>query len=288
MRCTRCATPAGRCRVSTPRRPSGGVWYCNRYPRARRDIESLDYSYGFSEELQQDCTWSQQHPTQPEILAFADHVADRFDLRRHFGFRTRVASVVFDDADDADDDDGGVWEFRTGGGQHWRATYCVMATGPLSALKEPDFPGLAGFRGKTYLTARWPEQPVDFNSKRVAVIGTRSSGIQSIPVIAREAAHVTVFQRTANFNIRSANRPLDAETVARVKANYPEFRRLGKLTRDGMHLAPNLRRAAQMTPQGSSAPNSSAGGSSAALPTSARSPPAPGRARQRHRRRIRA
>lgn len=219
----------------------GGVWYWNRYPGARCDIESLDYSYGFSEQLQQDWTWSQQYPTQPEILAYAEHVADRFDLRRHFRFGTRVESMVFDEA-------AGVWDLRTDDEQPWAAQHCVMATGPLSAVKYPDFPGLANFRGQTYLTARWPEQPADFRGRRVAVVGTGSSGIQTVPVIACEAAHVTVFQRTANFSIRGANQPLAAETVARVRANYAEFRRLGKLTRDGTHLAPNPRRAAEMTP----------------------------------------
>jgi cyclohexanone monooxygenase len=195
----------------------GGVWYWNRYPGARCDIESVEYSYSFSEELQQEWEWSQRYPTQPEMLAYADHVAGRFDLRRHITFDTRIVSAHFDETSER-------WRLTTDTGDTISAWMCVMATGVLSAPRLPDFPGLDRFTGDIHQTAQWPHEPVDFTGQRVGVIGTGSSGIQVIPHLAAQADQLYVFQRTANFSISGANEPLDAETVRRIKADYPALR----------------------------------------------------------------
>jgi len=195
----------------------GGTWYWNRYPGARCDAESLEYSYAFSEPLQQEWTWSERFATQPEILRYAEHVADRFDLRRHYRFGTRVVAASFDEQQH-------LWTVEVDGGASLRARYVVMATGPLSAARVPALPGLADFRGKWYHTADWPEEGVDFTGKRVAVIGTGSTGIQLIPQLARQAEHLYVLQRTANFSVPAHNAPLSPDTVQAVKARYPEIR----------------------------------------------------------------
>jgi cyclohexanone monooxygenase len=176
----------------------GGTWYWNRYPGARCDVESMQYSYSFSPELQQEWQWSELFASQPEILRYANHVADRFDLRRDIQFNTRVTQAHFDRTAHR-------WEVRTDRGDVVSARHCVMATGCLSNARVPDFPGLDRFNGKTYHTGHWPHEGVDFTGKRVGVIGTGSSAIQAIPVIAQQAAHVTVFQRTPNFSIPSRN-----------------------------------------------------------------------------------
>ena len=170
----------------------GGTWYWNRYPGARCDIESMQYSYQFSDPLQQEWQWSERYATQPEILRYANHVADRFELRRDIRFDTRVEAATFDE-------EAGRWLIATSDGSRFEATFCVMATGCLSAPNLPDFPGRTSFEGPTYLTGRWPHEEVDFTGLRVAVIGTGSSAIQSIPIIARQAARLYVFQRTANY-----------------------------------------------------------------------------------------
>jgi cation diffusion facilitator CzcD-associated flavoprotein CzcO len=195
----------------------GGTWYWNRYPGARCDIESMQYSYQFSDALQQEWEWSERYAPQPEILRYARHVADRFDLRRDIRFDTRVEAASFDDAT-------GRWRVTTSGGDRLEATYCVMATGCLSAPNLPDFPGRDSFEGPTYLTGRWPHEQVDFSGQRVAVIGTGSSAIQSIPIIARQAEQLYVFQRTANYSIPAHNRPLDPEAVHAIKADYGAMR----------------------------------------------------------------
>ena len=166
----------------------GGTWYWNRYPGARVDVESLAYSYSFSEELEQEYEWEERYPTQPEILRYARHVADRFDLRRDIYFRTRVTAASFDE-------DAATWTVRTDHGDAVTARFLVMATGCLSAAKMPEIPGVNRFRGATYHTAHWPHEGVDFTGMRVGVIGTGSSGVQSIPVIAEQAAELVVFQR---------------------------------------------------------------------------------------------
>jgi cyclohexanone monooxygenase len=220
----------------------GGTWYWNRYPGARCDIESMDYSYSFSEELQQEWEWTQQYPTQPEMLSYARHVAERFDLKRHFEFETRVEQAVYDEGT-------GRWHVRTGTGRTVSARYCIMATGVLSAVKFPDFKGIDDFAGEKYLTAQWPHDDASFAGKRVAVIGTGSSGIQCVPVIAEEAERLYVFQRTANFSIPGINVSLDPAKVTAIKSSFAEFRAIAKTTRDGTHLKPNLDRTFEVSPE---------------------------------------
>ncbi|NJN50588.1 MAG: NAD(P)/FAD-dependent oxidoreductase [Gammaproteobacteria bacterium] len=194
----------------------GGTWFWNRYPGARCDIESLEYSYQFSDALQKEWEWSERYATQPEILRYINHVADRFDLRDDMQFNTRVESAHYHEAD-------ALWRVTTSAGVV-TARFCIMATGCLSCANRPDVPGLDRFQGAWYHTGAWPHEGVDFTGKRVAVIGTGSSAIQSIPIIAQEAAHLTVFQRTPNYSIPAHNGPLDPQRVAEVKANYPAFR----------------------------------------------------------------
>ena len=195
----------------------GGTWYWNRYPGARCDVESMEYSYSFSEVLQQEWEWTERYAGQPEILRYANHVAERFDLRRDIAFNTKVTAAAFDE--DADR-----WRIDTDTGTHVAARFLVMATGCLSSANTPDFKGLASFRGDTYHTGRWPHEEVCFSGKRVGVVGTGSSAIQAIPVIAEEAAHLTVFQRTPNYSIPARNGPLDPEFVREIKAEYADFR----------------------------------------------------------------
>ncbi|ORB24998.1 flavin-containing monooxygenase [Mycolicibacterium parafortuitum] len=197
----------------------GGTWYFNRYPGARCDVESVDYCFSFSEELQQEWTWTEKYATQAEILRYMNWVADRLDLRGGITFNTRVTSATLDEQSLR-------WTVVTDTGETVTARFVVMATGPLSAALTPAFPGLDTFAGEVYHTAHWPHEPVDFTGKRVAVIGTGSSGIQSIPLIAEQAEHLYVFQRTPNFSVPAGNRPLTAEEVAEIKANYAERRRL--------------------------------------------------------------
>jgi len=195
----------------------GGTWYWNRYPGARCDVESIEYSYSFSRELEQDWEWSERYPSQPEILRYLDHVADRFDLRRDIQLDTRVTAATYDEA-------GGRWTVTTDRGDEVSAQFCILATGCLSAAKTPEVPGLDTFRGDWYHTGHWPHQGVDFTGRRVGVVGTGSSGVQSIPVIADQAAHLVVFQRTPNFSLPARNKPLDPEARAAVKASYPALR----------------------------------------------------------------
>ena len=197
----------------------GGTWYWNRYPGCRCDIPSLAYSYTWSEELLTEWRWTEKYATQPEILKYARFVADRYDLRPLIRFETAVLSAVFDDETN-------LWTVTTDQGDSVRARYLIMATGCLSVPREPDIAGADAFEGPTYHTGRWPHEGVDFTGQRVAVIGTGSSGIQSIPVIAAEAAHVTVFQRTPNFSVPANNRPLtDAERQAWFD-NFANYQRL--------------------------------------------------------------
>ena len=197
----------------------GGTWYFNRYPGARCDVESVDYCYSFSDELQQQWSWSEKYATQAEILRYLNWVVDELDLRHGITFDTRVTSAVFDEAAMR-------WTVTTDTGETISARFCVMATGPLSAALTPDFPGLPTFEGEVYHTAHWPKETVDFTGKRVAVIGTGSSGIQSIPIIADQAEQVVVFQRTPNYSVPAGNRALTDEDVADYKAGYDERRRL--------------------------------------------------------------
>src|SRR5689334_2081776 len=209
----------------------GGTWWWNRYPGARCDVESMDYCYSFSPELEQEWTWSERYATQPEILRYLDHVADRFDLRRDIAFDTRVASADWDD-------DTQRWEVATDTGDRVSTRFLIMAVGCLSAAKDPELPGIDSFRGATFHTGRWPHEGVDFDGMRVGVIGTGSSGIQSIPVIARQAAHLTVFQRTPNFTMPAKNRPLSDADVAARKARAQEHRRAMRESRAGVVVEP--------------------------------------------------
>jgi cyclohexanone monooxygenase len=199
----------------------GGTWYWNRYPGARCDVESMQYSYSFSEELQQEWDWSERYAPQPEILQYASHVADRFNLRSDIQFDTRVDRAEFDEGVNS-------WSVTTSDGKTVTAKYVVLATGCLSNARMPDIKGLAGFKGRVYHTGNWPHQPIDFTGQRVGVIGTGSSAIQSVPIIAEQADHLTVFQRTANFSIPARNAALTAEEREAFRQKYPEIRRFAR------------------------------------------------------------
>ena len=200
----------------------GGTWYWNRYPGARCDAESLAYSFSFDEALEQEWEWSERYATQPEILRYAQHVSERFDLRRDIRFSTRVTQAHFDEP-------ANVWRVLTEQGDAFSAPICIMATGCLSVPLVPDIPGLDDFAGRRLQASLWPHEPTTFEGERVAVIGTGSSAIQAIPIIAETAEHLTVLQRTPNFSVPAANGPLDPDFVAGVKSNYREHRRYHKL-----------------------------------------------------------
>jgi cyclohexanone monooxygenase len=195
----------------------GGTWYWNRYPGARCDVPSIEYSYSFSKELEQDWDWTEVMAAQPEILEYANHVADRFDLRRDISFDTRVSAVHYDD-------EGKRWRITTDGGDVFEARFCLMATGCLSTPVTPEIEGADDFAGDVYHTGRWPHEGVDFTGVRVGIIGTGSSGVQSIPVIAEQARHLTVFQRTPNYTMPAGNGPLDDEFRRQAKADYAQIR----------------------------------------------------------------
>jgi cyclohexanone monooxygenase len=204
----------------------GGTWWWNRYPGARCDIESMTYSYSFSHELEQEWSWSERYAAQPEILEYLSHVADRFDLRRHVEFGTRVTSAVFDETESR-------WNVSTDRGEDLSALYLIMATGCLSVPRMPDIPGVGTFAGEAYHTGLWPHQPVDFTGKRVAVIGTGSSAVQALPIIAETAAEVTIFQRTPAYSVPAWNRPLEPEEVRERKSRYSEYRRIERASGGG-------------------------------------------------------
>ncbi|MCP3442655.1 NAD(P)/FAD-dependent oxidoreductase [Bradyrhizobium sp. CCGUVB14] len=207
----------------------GGTWYWNRYPGARCDVESMQYSYSFSEELQQEWDWSEHYAPQAEILKYANHVADRFDLRRDIQFNTRVERAVFDERANR-------WSVTISNGRTVRAQFVVLATGCLSNARRPDINGLENFKGPVYHTGNWPHQDVDFTGLRVGLIGTGSSGIQSTPVIAEQAKHLIVFQRTANFSIPARNAALTDEERDAVRNKYPEIRRFAReVARNGIY-----------------------------------------------------
>ena len=204
----------------------GGTWYWNRYPGARCDVESMSYSYSFSKELQQEWNWSYRYATQPEILRYANHVADRFDLRRDIIFDTAVTSAAFDEG-------AGIWTIETDRNRSFTARYLVMATGCLSVPKVPDLPGLERFAGRVLHTADWPRDGVNFSGSDVGMIGTGSSAIQSIPHIAGQARRLTVFQRTANFSIPAWNGRIPPEESAARKRDYDALRRKSRASYAG-------------------------------------------------------
>jgi cyclohexanone monooxygenase len=214
----------------------GGTWYWNRYPGARCDVESMSYSYSFSPELEQEWVWTEKYPTQPEILRYANHVADRFDLRRDITFDTRVTSAVYDEARER-------WTVTTDTGETVDAQFFITATGCLSHSKLPEVPGLERFQGPTYHTAHWPTDGVDFTGQRVAVIGTGSSGVQSIPIIASQAADLTVFQRTPAYSLAANNRPLEQREIDEMKANYRDWRAAQRASGFGVPIEPATKSA---------------------------------------------
>ncbi|WP_232070359.1 flavin-containing monooxygenase [Mycobacterium noviomagense] len=220
----------------------GGTWYFNRYPGCRCDVESIDYCYSFSDELQQQWNWTEKYATQAEILRYINWVTDKLDLRKDITFNTRVTSAVFDEKTLH-------WTVTTDNGDVVTARFCLMATGSLSVALTPDFPGLDSFAGEVYHTAHWPHEPVDFSGKRVAVIGTGSSGIQSIPVIAEQAAQLYVFQRTPNFSVPAGNKPLTAADMAQIKANYAERRRLSWRSGGGSPHVPHHQKTMEASPE---------------------------------------
>lgn len=208
----------------------GGTWFWNRYPGAKCDVESLDYSYSFSPELEQEWHWTSRYASQPEILQYIEHVADRFDLRRDIRFSTRVTAARFDESS-------GAWTVTTehaGLAEEVSARFCVMATGCLSVGKLPEIPGITSFSGTTLHTSSWPPEGADFSGHRVGIIGTGSSAIQAIPLIAEHAEHLFVFQRTPNFSLPAHDGPLDPETESERKAHYREHRALARKAGNGV------------------------------------------------------
>ncbi|UNB55118.1 NAD(P)/FAD-dependent oxidoreductase [Mycolicibacterium sp. YH-1] len=220
----------------------GGTWYYNRYPGARCDVESVDYCYSFSSELEQEWDWSEKYATQAEILRYLNWVTDKLDLRTGITFNTRVTAAVLDEQSLH-------WTVRTHTGEAVRARFCIMATGPLSAALTPDFDGLNTFTGDIHHTAHWPHHPVDFTGKRVAVIGTGSSGIQSVPLIAEQAEQLYVFQRTPNYSVPAGNQPLTDDDRMRVKADYAERRRLSWRSGGGSPHIAHPRLTMDVTPE---------------------------------------
>ena len=204
----------------------GGTWYWNRYPGARCDIMSVDYSYSFDPELEREWQWSEKYATQPEILRYLDHVTDRFNLRPDITFGTRVTDAILDE-------DRLRWEIRTDTGEVVSARFMVLAVGPLSNANIPAIERMESFGGAVYHTAHWPHQGVDFTGQRVGVIGTGSSGIQAIPCIAQQASQLYVFQRSPNYSVPAGNVPLDDDVRHAQKAGYPERRRLSMASGGG-------------------------------------------------------
>jgi cyclohexanone monooxygenase len=214
----------------------GGTWYWNRYPGARCDIESMQYSYSFSSALEQEWSWSEKYSPQPEILAYANHVADRFDLRRDMRFETRVTAATYGAGAKR-------WSIETDRGDRASAQFLIMAVGCLSAANKPPFKGVADFQGPVYHTGEWPHEEVDFTGLRVGVIGTGSSAIQAIPIIARQAVALTVFQRTPNYSVPAWNARITPEAERAAKAGYPELRAKARIRPTGFYFPYNVRPA---------------------------------------------
>ena len=220
----------------------GGTWYWNRYPGARCDVESMQYSFSFSEELDQEWNWSEKYAPQSEILSYANHVADRFDLRRHIVFDTRLTAATFDEVENC-------WRVETDRGDKVSAKFCIMAVGCLSAPNRPHFKGLEDFQGPIYHTGEWPHEGVDFTGLRVGVIGTGSSAIQSIPIIAQQASALTVFQRTATYSVPAWNEKLTPEYRQSIKADYPALRAKARARPTGFYFPFNMKSALEASPE---------------------------------------
>lgn len=220
----------------------GGTWFWNAYPGARCDVESMEYSYKFDEELQQEWEWSERFSAQPEILSYLNHVADRFNLRPDIQFNTKVTSADYDERAKR-------WRVGTESGEAFTARYFIAATGCLSVPSFPKYPGQERFKGEIYYTGTYPHEGVNYAGKRVAVIGTGSSGIQAIPIIAEQSGHLTVFQRTPNFSVPAANRPLVADEIAKVKVDYPAFRARNLEQEFAFNVYVNNKSALEVTPE---------------------------------------
>ncbi len=209
----------------------GGTWYWNRYPGARCDSESYYYSYSFSDEIQQEWEWTCRYPEQPEILRYLNYVADKLDLRRDIQFNTRVTAARYDEQTNR-------WDIETAAGDRVSAKFLITAVGCLSAAQMPDIKGRETFEGQWYHTGKWPHEGVDFTGKRVGIIGTGSTAIQAIPVIAKQADHLTVFQRTPNFTVPAKDHPLTAEAQRQIKTTYDQIRRKNRESVFGMPFDP--------------------------------------------------
>ena len=234
----------------------GGTWFWNRYPGARCDVESMQYAYSFSPELEQEWVWSEKYATQPEILRYARHVAERFDLRRDIEFDTTVDSAVFDESNHQ-------WRIATSEGRPISANFCVMATGCLSTTNTPHFEGLDSFKGAIYHTGNWPHETVDFSGEKVGVIGTGSSAIQAIPLIAKQAKHLYVFQRTPHYTVPAWNRRIESDpdtktsgrraygydadlTIEEIKADYAGLRGRARKMFNALAFIPNRKSALEV------------------------------------------
>lgn len=219
---------------------AGGVWYHNGYPGARCDVESYDYSYRFSPELEQEWRWTERYATQPEILRYVHHVIERFDLRKDIHFETRMTRAVFDEQRSR-------WLVTAGDGRQWSSRLLVLCVGQLSTTKQPEVPGQSSFTGEIIHSGLWPKTAVSFTDKRVGIIGTGSSGMQMTPVIAEQARHLTVFQRTPNFSVPAANAPVSEAEDRKVKAHYPERRQQAANSPSGLGFIPNRKSALEVS-----------------------------------------
>jgi cation diffusion facilitator CzcD-associated flavoprotein CzcO len=220
----------------------GGVWNYNRYPGARCDVESYDYSYGFSDELEQEWRWTERYAKQAEILSYVHHVVEKFDLRRDIQFNTRLVDARYDE-------DSAGWTITTDSNQEIRARFLVMAVGQLSKTKKPDFTGESGFTGEIYHSGEWPRESVSFEGKRVGIIGTGSSGVQMTPVIAEQAEHLCVFQRTANYSIPACHAHISDDEDAVIKADYKSRREQARNSPSGLGFLPNKKSALDDPPE---------------------------------------
>ncbi|MFC3127334.1 flavin-containing monooxygenase [Pseudoroseomonas globiformis] len=220
----------------------GGTWYWNRYPGARCDSESYYYSFSFSDELQQEWSWSERYPEHHEIRRYLNSMADKFKLRPDIHFNTRVTRAWYDE-------DAKLWHAETEQGARFSARFLITAVGCLSSANIPKIPGLERFKGDWYHTGRWPHEPVDFSGKRVGLIGTGSTGIQATPVVAAQAAHLTVFQRTANYSIPARNGPMRPDEVAKIKAGYAAIRDLARTSANGHPFLVNQVSALAVSPE---------------------------------------
>ena len=218
----------------------GGTWFWNRYPGARCDVESMEYSYQFSEELQQEWKWTERYASQPEILSYINYVADKFQLRQDIQFNTRVKMASFNEAINR-------WTIEMVDGQKVNAQFCIMATGCLSAPNLPKFKGLETFEGSLYHTGNWPAEKIDFSGKTVGIIGTGSSAVQSIPLIAQEAKHLFVFQRSPNYVVPARNKPIDPLIEQQIKADYVSFRERNNRKPAAVNIEYNDRSALDVT-----------------------------------------